>query len=473
MSGLLGTLLNNGQALNVQSRALEITGKNLANINNPAYARQRVQIGSMGTIDTALGNQSMGVAALGLQQMRDALLDRQMQRESGLTASLEARQLSLQATESAMGQQFSRLDDAASVSAADGSMGSGLNETLSSFFNAFESWSVRPSDPAEKQLLLQKSDLLIEKINTTNSRLTQVQTDITAQVTVDVATANDLMTSIADLNTAIGRAEIGKPESAVDLRDQRQEKIEKLAAFFSFEVQSIPNSNGQVSLTAKDGLGNNVSLVNPKVTGALTFDGTNFSGGAPATVLALSTGSLSTRINVRDGMVADLRTSLKNLADQLTTSVNAAYNPTATAGMNFFSAVPATGLIATEASLATLRASATVDPGANELAVAVAALSGKIFSTGGGDLIDSTFSAHYSAMVSTLGLDLSSTNARLADQLLSEQVTASSRDAVSGVSQDEEMTDLLRFQRSFQATARFSNAVDELLDIVVNRLGKF
>jgi len=88
-------------------------------------------------------------------------------------------------------------------------------------------------------------------------------------------------------------------------------------------------------------------------------------------------------------------------------------------------------------------------------------------------LIDSTFSAHYSAMVSTLGLDLSSTNARLADQLLSEQVTASSRDAVSGVSQDEEMTDLLRFQRSFQATARFSNAVDELIDIVVNRLGKF
>ena len=473
MSGLLGTLLNNGQALNMQSRALEITGKNLANINNPAYARQRVQIGSMGTIDTALGNQSMGVTALGLQQLRDTLLDRQMQRERGLTSSLEARQLSLQATESAMGQQFSRLDDAASVSAADGSMGSGLNETLSSFFNAFESWSVRPSDPAEKQLLLQKTELLIEKINTTDSRLTQVQTDITAQVTVDVATANDLMTSIADLNTAIGRAEIGKPESAVDLRDQRQEKIEKLAAFFSFEVQSIPGSNGQVSLTAKDALGNNVSLVNPQVTGALTFDGTNFSGGAPSTLLALSTGSLATRIDVRDGMVADLRTSLKNLADQLTTSVNAAYNPTATAGMNFFSAVPATGLIAAEATITNLRASVTADPGANELAVAVASLSGKIFSSGGGDLIDGTFSAHYSAMVSTLGLDLSSTNARLADQLLSEQVTSSNRDAVSGVSQDEEMTDLLRFQRSFQATARFSNAVDELLDIVVNRLGKF
>lgn len=478
MSGLMGSLLNNSQALNVHSRALETTGKNLSNINNAAYSRQRVVIGSLGTIDTPLGNQSMGVAALGLQQMRDVLLDRQMQREAGITGSLEAKQLSLQAAEAALGQQFSRLDDSSAISGADEGMGSGMNELMSSFFNAFESWSVRPSDQAEKQLLLQKADLLLEKINTMDARFVQVQGDITNQVVTDVAAANRILESIEDLNVAIGRAEIGKPETAVDLRDQRQAKVEELAKYFSFDVSNVSGTNGQVKITVKDSLGADVVLldptVNPQVTGAITFAGSTFSGGSPSVALNLSTGALTARVEVRDGMVTDMRDALKDLADQLVASVNAAYNPASDAGMNFFkAAATAPNLIEREAALGTLRSTLGTAAGGNELALAVAMVGTEKFSTAGGDLIDGTFSDHYSAMAASLGLDLSSTEARLEDQILAEEVTRTSRNAVSGVSQDEEMTNLLRFQRSFQASARFSNAVDELLDLVVNRLGKF
>jgi flagellar hook-associated protein 1 FlgK len=52
-------------------------------------------------------------------------------------------------------------------------------------------------------------------------------------------------------------------------------------------------------------------------------------------------------------------------------------------------------------------------------------------------------------------------------------MAVSNRDQFSGVSQDEELTDLMKFQRSFQATSRFINVVDNLLDQVVNRLGSF
>ena len=46
------------------------------------------------------------------------------------------------------------------------------------------------------------------------------------------------------------------------------------------------------------------------------------------------------------------------------------------------------------------------------------------------------------------------------------------RDAISGVSLDEEMADLMKYQRAFQASSRVFNVVDDLLDLVVNRLGQ-
>jgi len=473
MSGLIGSLLNNSQALDAQSQALAITGKNLANINNAGYARQRVVLGSVGSITTSTGTQSMGVMAMGIEQARDLLLDRQLQRDISKTSSLDSRQAALQAADSAIGQQINRTSDTASIGAVTTGTGSGINENLSTLFAGFESWSVNPSSAGEKELLIQKASILADKINTSAANLAQVQSDLTDQVTTDVTKANDILQTISDLNTSIARAENVKPDSAVDLRDERQAKIEELAKYMDFTVQNIPGSHGQVSLSGKDAANNAVDLINPLLTGPLTFDGTNFSAGFPATQLALTGGSFQSRIDVRDGTVADTRTQLKALADQLTTSVNAAYNPAGDAGKNFFAVPPATGLIQLEATAATLRATLAGTSGGNELANAVAGLATTSFSTGSGDLIDGSFSSHFSGMVATLGLDLSNTTTRLEDQTLSETSTRQNRDFVSGVSQDEELANMLRFQRSYQACARFTNAIDGLLDLVVNRLGSF
>lgn len=473
MSGLIGSLLNNSQALNAQSQALDITGKNLANINNANYARQRVVLGSIGSITSATGTQSMGVMAMGIEQSRDLLLDRQLQRDISKTSSLDARQAALQSADSALGQKINRTSDTASVSTATTGTGTGINENLSTLFAGFESWSVNPSSAGEKELLIQKASILVDKINTSDANLAQVQSDLTDQVATDVTRVNDILKTISELNISIARAENGKPDSAVDLRDQRQAKIEELAKYMDFTVQNIPGGHGQVSLSGKDAANNPVNLINPLLTGPLTFDGTNFSAGSPATQLVLTSGSFPSRTDVRDGTVAETRAQLKALADQLTTSVNAAYNPASDPGKNFFAAAPATGLIQLEATPTSLRATLSGTSGGNELANAVAGLASTSFSTGSGDLIDGSFSSHFSGMVATLGLDLSNTTTRLEDQTLSETGTRQARDFVSGVSQDEELANLLRFQRSYQACARFTNAIDGLLDLVVNRLGSF
>ena len=86
-------------------------------------------------------------------------------------------------------------------------------------------------------------------------------------------------------------------------------------------------------------------------------------------------------------------------------------------------------------------------------------------------LENASFTSYFNKTVTIVAQELSSTNIRLEDQKLSEQMAINSRDQYSGVSQDEEITDMMKFQRSFQASARHINVLDTLLEQVVNRLG--
>ena len=102
---------------------------------------------------------------------------------------------------------------------------------------------------------------------------------------------------------------------------------------------------------------------------------------------------------------------------------------------------------------------------------AVAALASNVFATGSGDQFDGTFAKFYTGAASDLGQALDSANNRLDDQTGIEKLVRGQRDSVSGVSLDEEMADLVRYQRAFQASSRVFTVVDDLLDLVVNRMG--
>ena len=104
MSGLFASLSASVQALTAQSRALEISGKNLANVNNASYARQRIQFGDLGTVQTAQGPESMGLQALSVQQLRDALLDKQVMSESSLSSYYTTLQSAYQRAQASLGQ---------------------------------------------------------------------------------------------------------------------------------------------------------------------------------------------------------------------------------------------------------------------------------------------------------------------------------------------------------------------------------
>jgi len=465
MSGLYASLNNTVKAHSAHSRAIEIAGKNLANVNNPAYARQRVVYGDRGTVQTPQGAESLGLEARSIMQLRDKLLDKQLMREIALKSSFDAEQQGYQRAQAALGQNIDRTDTS--------NTGGGVAAALDDFFNAFQSLAARPTDAGERQVLLQKAAILSDRFRQTDNRLAQVQSDIDTNITGNVSTVNRLLGTIAELNGQIGRLEVNTPGAAVDLRDQRQARIEELAAILPVETREA--ANGQVQVVVKDATNADIVLVDlATVYGSVAATGTGLTAGASATAVALSSGSIHGALTARDGAVQSLRSNLDLLARQIVTSVNAAYNPTAATGDFFAAAGTTAATINLQGGLtaATLKASDGGAAGDNTIALAVAQLGSRNFSTGSGDAIDGTYSQFFATTVSDLGQALSSANARVEDQSNIEQLVRQQREGVSSVSLDEEMSDLVRFQRAFQASSRVFSVIDELLDTVVNRLGQ-
>lgn len=473
MSGIFGELQRASQALNAQSQGVYTTGRNMANVNNAAYSRQRVILGDRGTAITSLGPQGLGVEALGLQHIRDTLLDSQVARETGFLNTLAAESDAYFKAQVALGQQVDRQNSSSFVDGATTAGSGGIGESLDNLFNAFSALSSDPRSTAERQILFQHAQTLVSRFRAADARLAELQTDIDAQIDTDLTRVNELLETISGLNKQIGRFEVGKNGAALDLRDQRQAKIEELSKYIDVVVEQVPDSAGQIRLLSRDATDTPVVLLDSgNAVTPITFDGTNFSGGTPTTQLDVRGGSLLGHITARDGAVANLRTGLDQLAAQLVTAVNAAYNPGGVS-TDFFDAAGLTAAtIAIDSTLTAnnIRSTNSTNPGANDVALALADLAATSFSTGGGDFIDGTLSNHYRDMVSGIANATSSATDRLEDQKILQRLMVERRDSVSGVSLDEEMTNLVKYQRAFDANARVMRTLDEMLDIIVNQL---
>lgn len=476
MSGLYSSLNSSVSALTAQSRGVEISGKNLANVNNAAYARQRVIFGDRGSVMTPHGAVSMGLEAQGLEQLRDTLLDRQVVREIAQTSYYESQQNAFQRAQAALGQDVASAG--ATAGASSTTKDTGIAAALDDFFNAFHGFAANPTDTGQRQGVIQSVSILTDRMQLADSRLTQVQDDLDAQVTTDVAETNRLLQTLDDLNTQIGRFELTLPGSAVDLRDQRQATLEKLAAKLPV---SVTETNGKLEISSVDGSGNPVVLLDATgLQGAIAFDSStnppSITGGSSTTTLAPASGAIHGTIAARSGAIQTLRDQLDSLAKQLVTSVNAIYNPGGLSTNFFTSSGTTAATIAMQSGLtaSTLRASNTSAAGDNTVALAVAGLATKTFSTSATtpDEIDGTFGTFFSGAVSGLGQAVSGAVSRASDQGRIEQLVRGQRDAVSGVSLDEEMANLMKYQRAFQASSRVFQTIDDLLDNVVNQMAR-
>ena len=468
MSGLFASLNQSVQALQAQSLGIEVAGRNMANVNNPDYSRQRVVFADRGTVLTPQGPESMGIEAKSVQQIRDALIDQQVSRESASQSSLQSESDVYSQAQAALAETIDRTQ-------TTGTTSQGISGAVSAFFNAFQAFAASPTDVGQRQNLIQQAGILTDQFNATDTRLAQVQTDVGTNVTADTASVNDLLKTVASLNSQIGGLEVTSPGSAVDLRDQRQAAVAKLANLIGAETSPNATQPGQVDVYVRDANGSAITLVSlAKVANPVNYTGTQLTAGTAGTPIALTSGSIHGLLTARDGTVQTLRDNLNTFATQLGTAVNTAYNPTNTTGGNFFSFSSATpaGSLALVSSLTPDNVKASNGAaGDNTLAAAVGALASHTFSTGSGDSIDGTFSQYYSGVVSDFGRTIASTTSRLTDQTNVAKLVTQQQQSISGVSMDEEMADLLKYQHAFEASSKVISTIDGLLDTVINKLG--
>jgi flagellar hook-associated protein 1 len=468
MLGLFGTLNLGARSLQTQQQGVEITGQNLANVSNAAYSRQRLEIQASTPLPTRVGPEGTGADVVAITQMRDTLLDQQIQGESSVTSFLQSQQTALQYAQAGVGEQ---LQGSASTSGATSDVGStgGLASDLSGLFNSFQDLSTTPSSLISRQAVIAQAQQLTAQFNGLDQRLTSINGQLNQSVQTDVASANQLLSDIAGLNHQIVGAEAGTG-AANDLRDLRQQKIETLSQLAN--VHSSADASGNTNIS----LGGQLLVSGGSVQDTLqTYDGgggqllvRTATAGTPVT---LTGSSIAGTIDARDGALAALRNGVNTLASQLITQVNTAYRAgydlNGNTGADFFTGTNAAN-IGVNAALANdpsaFQASGVAGAtGNNQVVLALAQMANATQSALG----NQTFSQSYTATVTALGTALNTVNTQLADQKSVQEMLKTQRNSVSGVSVDEEMTNLVMFQRAFQASAHLVSVVDQMLGVVV------
>lgn len=498
MPGIFSSLNSAAHALQAHSRSVEQAGKNIANINNPHYTRQRVVTGSLGSVQSKTGVQNSGLQALGVQQIREGYIERQLLGEIAYENGLKVKETRLSQALANLGESIDRINDPLSIDDSVTSSG-GIRSSIDKFFNAFESLTSSTSNATQKHVVYQSAEEMVDNFNRIDQRFQLMEDELAAQIDMDVDAFNLKLAEIDNLNVEISRYELSHPGGALDLRDARQRVLEELSEYASIDVVESADFNGQISINVRDQNGEVVSILEPGYRPKeIFFDATNQTINIEGSgeTLDLGSGSLPALLEVRGTHVADIRNELNAMASHVATEVNKIYyqeyNSTTdpdTPEISFFQeptppdSVP---LEVTAASIAlykdrsstdvnafvpldtaSLRTSDSSFDGTNDLALAIADVADKKLT----DLDSLTLSEYAARTVSSLGQEISGVQDRLVVQSTVVDLLNTQRSEVSGVSMDEEVSNMVQYQQAYQASSRFFNVLSEMMDTLINSLG--
>jgi flagellar hook-associated protein 1 FlgK len=303
--------------------------------------------------------------------------------------------------------------------------------------------------------------------NSTEQNLDSIQSSLNQSVTQNVTQINTLTQQIAQLNVQVGQMQkLGQDPGS--LGDQETQLIQQLSQLTN--VNQIQTENG-LTLTTGNGT--------PLVVGGQSFALQTTSGPNGMTDISsqgqditssLQGGQLGGNLQIRDTAIPSMLSQLDNLASQFSASMNAAqasgYDLNGKAGQPLFSDTSGPGAASnltvaiTDPSL--IAASSDGTSGSNGNVANLMAVQSQALPSGE-DPLDT-----YSSLVSQTG--------NLTDQAQAE-VTASTASlnqlndqlgSVSGVNLDEETTNLMNYQRAYEAAARVVSTVDELTQSVLD-----
>lgn len=476
MPNLLASLSSAGNALDIFQQALNVIQNNVNNSSTPGYATQSLNLTAQPLVVT--GGLTGGVAAQGLQDSRDGYAEEQVQLQ---TQTLGLYTAQAQATSTI--QSFFDVSGTGGVPAA-------LNNLLS----AFSAWSVSPDDATDQQDVLSSASSLAGSVNGLARSLSSTSQQLDTQIGSTVSQINTIATQIQQYNEQVQQSSTPDPGAEASLYSA----LDNLSQLTNFTT--VKQSDGTVTvmlgsgdplvigdqvntLSASDAVASNPPPTYPNSpTSAVITDSQGNDVTSQITSGQLG-GLLDTRNRVLGSLLgnAQQQGSLNQFAQTLADTVNnilesgtvstaaGAASGTALFTYDSSNATNAAASLAvnpaiTAGELAPVDSSGNANGNANQLADL-----GNPGNTAGN--IDGMNLVQFLAqMSSSIGQEnQTATTNQTAQQQIAAQTTTL-RDQVSGVSLDAQATDVLQFQRAYQAAAQVLTVLNDVLDSTLNMM---
>jgi len=454
MSDLFSNLSMVARSLQAHRMGLDVAGQNIANVNTAGYTRRRLDLASVPPSDPH--SAGGGVRVEGVRLLQDRLLEQRLRVEMP-----------------AQGRESAIADSLGVIEAALGESGRSVDGALAAFFDAFATLSQNPTSSTARQGVLIQGEALADSVNGMWERLSGARLDADTRVIGAVEQVNSLAQRIAGLNESIARAG-GATSATLGLRDELTAAIKELSQYL--DVSAIERKDGGMDVAFANGralvIGENAYSVE---TGRDAAGFTTLLSGGVDVTATVTSGRIGGLIEVRDRLVPDYLAQLDGMAYALADEVNALHaaglDLDGGDGLAFFTPL---GLPAGAARLLQVNPTVAGNPrlvaagtdtaGDNQNARALAALRDARVLNGG----TTTLSEGWAELTYRVGQDSASAQAEQRNRTAIVQQLDALREAVSGVSLDEEAMEMIKFQRAYEANARFFQVIDSALDTLLS-----
>ena len=414
-----------------EQTALDTTGNNIANANTEGYSRETATMEPNPSIvipaisaQTGEGAQlGAGVTTASITRIRNLYLDAQYRVQNSSLGAATADAEVLERAQAAFNEPST----------------AGIATQLSTFWSAWNSLAESPASLAAKNEVVSAGTQLATSFNELSAQLTTFATQAGEEynsLTGPSGEVEDYANQLAQLNRQIKLAEEANtpPDTMLDRRDQLLDKLSSLA-----NITVTEEADHMDTVTFGE-------AAQPLVQGTTV----NW----PQTLTETSGGRLGALIKLTgpNGTLTAVQEQLDEVASTLSSTVNGVL-PKA-----FFSGASAATL-AVALSAKEVQASGTGNPGGNELAQSIAALRG------------GAAEQEYAGLVEKVGSDVRTAQDDKTNLQTTLLAVNDQRQSVSGVSLDEEMTNLITYQRGYQASARTLTAMSEMLETLIEHTG--
>lgn len=492
---------------------LNITGHNISNVNTKGYTRQRLNVqavpapfymGMVAYSDKSMSGQ--GVRMMYVDQIRDPFLDIQYREENTSSKNWETQEYEFSMIEALF--NFEITDDE-----------SGISNLFADFYASLHKLAEKPSDLEVRQAVLGSAMNMVAIMNQNADKILDQYNDINEAINASVLQINSITRSIAALNNQIFGFELSGAQ-ANDLRDQRNLLLDELSGYIPISYRETTDNYLIVEY-------NGVEIINHSKQKDLALASTKdhaFTAGAkvyelyfaeqlnPDGTVAIDpdTGDVYAPISedegiiggyfkMRDGDSKDnvglpyVMGMLDELCQKVANEFNAVHEQgwsmpgggeVSATGIKFFKDdVPITALnfalhediniyriAASDAEIVLGSGGAGGDNeqrNNNVNALKIVDLLSKTDAAGNQDNFDSK----YKEIIVAVGLEMSYINRMNNNQATVLASIEDRRQSVSGVSIDEEVTNVIKYGHSYNAASRVITAIDEQLDTVINKMG--